>query len=302
MALEVVAVRRDGYNGDIDLTMEGLPAGVTATGLKIPAGQSRGVILVTARPDAPRGFANANFVGRGVIDGATVERPCRLASMAWPIRDAWGEIPRPRLLTDVPVSVGGVDQAPLTIAPTAREPLVATVGQSLTIPLTLTRRSEFSGATMQMRALGAGFEGIPQFDVALTGDTAQATVDLAKLKTAPGDYVLAFHGGAVAKYRHRPDAVSAAEAARQKAMQEVMALEAAAKKLTQLALQATPDKKPEADKAIADATARLKAAAAAVAATENQVKAATAAAAPQEIVDIIVTEPIVIRVKPAEAK
>lgn len=53
--------------------------------------------------------------------------------MAWPIADAWGEVPRPRLITDIPVSVGGVDLAPLTIAPLSREPLVAHVGEKLTI-------------------------------------------------------------------------------------------------------------------------------------------------------------------------
>jgi len=34
MALEVVAIRRDGFDGDIDLVMEGLPEGVSAQGLK----------------------------------------------------------------------------------------------------------------------------------------------------------------------------------------------------------------------------------------------------------------------------
>ena len=50
------------------------------------------------------------------IGDAPVERPCLLASMAWPVPDAWGEIPRPRLLSDVVVSASGVDFAPLSIA------------------------------------------------------------------------------------------------------------------------------------------------------------------------------------------
>src|SRR5690606_1391974 len=46
MALEVVAIRRDGFQGEIELVMENLPEGVTAQGLKIPAGQSRGIMLI----------------------------------------------------------------------------------------------------------------------------------------------------------------------------------------------------------------------------------------------------------------
>ena len=48
VALEIVAVRRDGFDGDIELLIEGLPDGVTAQGLKIPAGKTRGIMLITA--------------------------------------------------------------------------------------------------------------------------------------------------------------------------------------------------------------------------------------------------------------
>lgn len=229
MAIEVVAFRRDGFDGDIELAMEGLPSGVTAQGLKIPTGQSRGLVLITARQDAPRAFASATFVGRSQFSGQEVTRPCRLASVSWPIPDSWGEIPSPRLLADVPVSVGGFDLAPLTIAP--RTPrLEAAVGEKLTVDLVHTRRSEFSGGTMQMRAIGAGFERVPQFDLSLTADSSQVVLDLAALKTPPGDYLIAFHGGGVVKFRPTPQA------------------------------------------------------------------------APTDIVDIIVSEPIAIRVKPAETK
>ena len=233
MEFEVLALRRDGFDGDIDLVMEGLPQGVTAQGLKIPAGKSRGLLLVTASQDAPRSLATAAIFGVAQIDGAAVKRPCRLASMAWPIPDASQEIPFPRLLADVSVSVSGIDRTPLTIAPASRNVIEAKVGEKITIPLNLTRRSEFSGATLNLRAIGAGFEGVPAFDVSLTADSAQAVLDLAALKTPPGDYWLAFHGGAVAKYRHPA----------------------------------------EGDKA-----------------------------QPRDIVDIVVTEPIAIRVKPAETK
>lgn len=201
MALEVVAVRRDGFDGEIELALEGLPEGLTARGLKIPAGQTRGMMLITAAPNAPRSLANASFVGRGLIQGQQVTRPCRLASMTWPVPDSWGEIPRPRLLADVSVSASGVDFAPLSIAPPSGVVLEAPANGKLTVPLFLTRRSEFSGATMQLRAMGAGFERVPAWDITLTADRAETVLDLAALKLPPGDHWLAFYGGAVAKYR-----------------------------------------------------------------------------------------------------
>jgi hypothetical protein len=270
--------------------------------LKIPAGQSRGLMLVTAHENAPRGLASATFTGRATIDGVVVSRPCRLASMAWPIPDAWNEIPSPRLMADVPVSVSGRDFAPLTVAPASKEVLVVKAGEKLTIPLVHTRRSEFSGTTMQFRTMGATFDRVPAFDVTLTADGSQAVLDTAALKPPPGDYLIAFYGGAVAKYRHHPEAVPAAEESRRKAEQELGAIEAEVRKLTEAAKTAPAEKKADADKAVETVTARQKAAAAAMAAAGERLKKATETANPRDVADIIVSEPIAIRVIPPEKK
>jgi hypothetical protein len=302
MVLEVVAVRRDGFDGDIELAMDGLPAGVTAHGLKIPAGKSRGIMLVTAKQDAPRAVGSANFYGRALINGAAVTRPCRVASMTWPVPDSWGEIPITRLLADVPVSVSGIDRAPITIAPASNEPFQVVAGEKLTIPLLQTLRSEFSGATMQLRAMGAGFEGVPAFDVSLTADRSQAILDLAALKTPPGDYSMAFFGSAVAKYRHHPEAVGIADLLKQKTEKDLATADAEMKRLTDELQAAAADKKADAQKPVDAALAQQKVAAAAVAAATEQLKQATQRAQPQDIVDIVVSEPIVIRVNPAGTK
>lgn len=295
MALEVVAIRRDGFDGDIDLAMEGLPEGVTASGLKIPAGQSRGLMLVTAKQNAPRAIGSGTFLARATINGEVVTRSGRLASHAWPIPDSWGEIPAPRLFADIPVSVSGLEFAPITLSP-PKDVQTVTAGEKLTIPLLHTRRSEFSGAVLQLRTMGSGFDRTPQFDVQINAEQSQAVLDTAVLKTPPGDYLIAFYGGAVAKYRHRPDLIAVAELVHKKATDELTALDAELKKLTEAAKAAATDTKPEADKAVEAATAKHKAATAAVAAAAEKVKATTAAAQPNDIVDIVVSEPIKIRV------
>ena len=301
MALEVVAIRRDGFDGDIDLAMEGLPQGVTASGLKIPAGQSRGLMLVTADQDAPRAIGSATFFGRATINGEVVTRPCRMASHAWPIPDSWGEIPAPRLLADVPVSVSGREFAPLTLS-TPKDVQTVTAGEKLTVPMLHTRRSEFSGAVLQLRTMGAGFDRTPQFDVQINADQSQAILDTAALKTAPGEYLIAFYGGAVVKYRHLPEAIAVAEVIHKKAVEDLMAIETEVKKLTEAAKAAAAEAKPDADKAVEAATAKQKAAAAAVAAAAEQIKQATSAAQPRDIVDIVVSEPIKIRVNAPAVK
>ncbi len=295
--LEVVVVRRDGFDGEIVLGMDDLPDGVTAAGMKIPAGKTRGIMLITAEQNAPRGLTSASFFGKAMIDGKEVSRPCRLASMAWPVPNAWSEIPAPRLLADVPVSVSGSEFAPITIASTANKVWEVTAGEKLTLPLIHSRRCDFSGANVNLKTFGPGFEGVPAFDVSLTAETSEAVLDLAALKTPPGDYTIAFYGSAVAKYRY-----TAAEAALAQTKREAETLAAELKALTEAASSAAAEQKDQADNVLQEALAKQKAADAAVAAADKLLKDATAAAQPKDIVDIVVSTPISIRVKPAEKK
>jgi len=302
MAFDVVVIRRDGFAGDIELGMENLPAGVTAAALKIPAGHSQGKLLITASEKAPRSAGVAKIFGRAQINGATVTRPVQLASMAWPVRDATGEIPKPRLLADVPISVTDAEGAPITIAPRENKVWEAKLGEKLTIPLALTWRGDFSGTTLKLRADGAGFTGAKTPDVALKAPTAELVLDLATLKPAPGEHTIALYSGYVAKYRHNPAAVLLAEAAQKKADAEAAAVAAEAKKLA-AEVTAAPAEKRAAVEATAKATEeKLKSAEAAKAEAAKRMKAATDAAAPKDIADIVVSEPIRVRVLPADKK
>jgi hypothetical protein len=206
VALEVVAVRRDGFNGDIELSLTGLPNGVSAQGLKIPAGKSRGIMLITAHQEAPAALAALTFTGTSTLDGQLVTRPVRMAQFAWPIPDSWGEIPSPRLVDGMPLSVTNHEFAPMSIAAREHATIEATVGTKVSIPLVQTKRMEFSGSILQMKAFGDGFDRIPQFNLSLDAENSEATVDLAALQTPPGEYLIAFYAGAVTKYRSKPDA------------------------------------------------------------------------------------------------
>ncbi|WP_145199910.1 PPC domain-containing protein [Thalassoglobus polymorphus] len=300
--LEIVAVRRDGFNGDINLTMSGLPEGVTATGLKIPAGKSKGIMLVTAKANAPRGLSSATLTGTADINGTPVTRPCFMASMAWPVPNAWSEIPNPRLLVDVPVSVSNSEQAPITISAKEQKVLEVAEGEKLTIPLVQTLRSDFSGTKMSLKTYGEGFERTPAFDVPLNEETSQAVLDLGKLKTPPGDYTIAFYGSAVAKYRYNPEAVTIAEATLQRLQEESTAIAAELKTLTESAKTATEADQATVKESVQAVTEKQKANAAALKVAQQQLKSATAKAKPKDIVDIVVSTPITIRVNPAEKK
>ena len=198
--LEVVAIRRDGFTGPIELEMTSLPDGVSAQGLTIGENESRGILLLSADEGAPPGFTQAVFMASASIDGKTAKRPVSLATMKWPVKDGRQEIPQPRLVADLPVSVSGTELEAMTISPQKDMVYQATEGEKLSIPLVHFRRSEFSGAAATMKTFGAGFEKNPTFELSLKDDKSEAVVDLAKLKTKPGTYEIAFYGRAVVKY------------------------------------------------------------------------------------------------------
>jgi hypothetical protein len=301
MALEVLAIRKDGFDGEIELGMEGLPPGVTASGLRIPKGKSVGTMIISAAEDAKPAHAVAKMFGTGTVEGAALRRPCRLASMEWPVRDAKQEIPSPRLLADVPVSVTDSEKAPVTIAAAEDKVWQAKVGETLKVPLKITWNNEFVGASVKLKGYGAGFEGLKEFDVPVKASTHEAVIDLAALKVTPGDYTIAFYGSAVSKYRYNPEGVVLAEKSQKEAEQQAAALAAAAKQLADAANAAPTDKKSDAAIAAKIAAEKQKQAEAAMAEMTKKMKAVADAAAPKDTVDIIVSRPIRISVAAAQA-
>lgn len=297
VALEVVAVRRDGFEGEIALQVEGLPQGVTAQGLKISAGKMRGVLLLTATQDAPQGLANATITASAKIGEQTVTHPMQMAQMVWPIPDAWSEIPSPRLVSGIPVSVTTSELAPMTIAPTERKVYEAKLGEVLKIPMTHTLRSEFSGAVLQLKTMGSGFEGNPQFDVNIGAANSEATINLGAIKPSPGEYTIAFYGSAVAKYRYNPLAISLVER-ELKAAQELQqkAGELVTQK-TQAVASAAAEQKAAAEAELADANKKKQEADALVTATQEKLKRTNEQASPRDTAEIIITEPVSIRIQ-----
>jgi hypothetical protein len=301
MAIEVVAIRRDGFDGEIQLVMENLPDGVTSNGLTIPVGKDRGILLVTADEGAPRGVRVATFLGTAVVEGEKVQRQCHLASMAWPVPNHWSEVPSPRLLADVLVSVGGEEPAPISIAPRQAKVWEAKEGEKLTIPLIHMRRGEFSGSIMAAKTLGAGFEKV-MFDLPLDKDASEAVLDLAALKTPPGEYLIAFYGGAVAKYQHNPTGVDKATEALAIAQTALDKSKAELANLKKSIAEATAETKPKLEETLNVYVEKEKRDAGRVKTATARVKTATSAAKAKDIVDIVVSEPIRIRVHPREAK
>lgn len=82
----VLAWRRDGFNGEVTLTLEGLPAGVTCPPQILGTGLRQASLVVTAAPDAPPWTGEIKVKGTARIKDQDVVREARPATITWPVQ------------------------------------------------------------------------------------------------------------------------------------------------------------------------------------------------------------------------
>jgi hypothetical protein len=81
----VLAWRLDGWNGDIHLTAENLPPGVTCEPQVIGSGLRQGNLVLSAAPTASLGAWQLKVKGTAVINCRTIVREARAAGVTWPV-------------------------------------------------------------------------------------------------------------------------------------------------------------------------------------------------------------------------
>ena len=292
--IEVVAFRRDGFAGDIVVTAEGLPAGVTAAPAIIGQGQSATTLTLTASDMAADWTGPIQIVGRAKIGATDVARSARPGTVLYA---APQNIPaHARLARSLVLAVTAADTAPLTIELGEGKTWEMSRAGKLEIPVKVTRRGQIKG-NITLTALGLPPNVQPQ-PLALDGNTNEGKVALQINPQAPlGSYTLYLQAQTTAAYRRDVAAAEAAakakaeieklaadltaasqaaETAKQAAVKAAADTDAAFKAAQATKQQATGDAVAAADKALAEAEAKLKAANEAKAAAE---KAAADAAA-----------------------
>jgi hypothetical protein len=83
MSYDVFAERIDGFQGAIELTFEGLPTGVTCPPQRLAPNQKRTTVVLSAAANAPNNDALLRLKGTATIDGRTVVREARPATIIW---------------------------------------------------------------------------------------------------------------------------------------------------------------------------------------------------------------------------
>jgi hypothetical protein len=217
ISVRVMVFRRDGFNGDIQLSIENPPPGLVFEGDKIEAGKNFTFILLTAAEDAPAFAGPIRLVGRAKVGDKELVRQAHGGTMVFAVGNTDSERPESRVAREFALAISDKESAPLSMATSERKTWEAPANGKLEIPLAITRRGEFN-ANLKLKPLGPGTaEALKEFDADGKATNATLTLDFAALKLAAGEYVFAVQSQTTGKYRNNPEAAAFAEAAAKEA-------------------------------------------------------------------------------------
>jgi hypothetical protein len=208
-AFRVVVFRRDGFQGDIELSASNLPPGVRASNTRILADQNTGVLLLSASADASVA-APWQLVGKASMGSATQARTASVASVVWPVADYNIENPVVRRSRGSALGVVTDESAPVTVrVGVATGSLDGAIWK---LPLQIERRGEFQGA-FKLKAVGhAALEKVQEISIPEKVTNLVAELSLGEARIPTGTHILWLQGSLAGKYRQAPEALVAAEA------------------------------------------------------------------------------------------
>lgn len=200
-AIKVVALRRDGFAGEIELHVEGLPPGVTSQPTKIAAGANEGVVLLATGEKPERWAGSIRVIGKAKIGDKELVREARGGAVCWTVADANVDAVRPRLARDIVLAVSAAESAPVSLGVAEDKRWDIPAGGKVEIPLKVTRRGEFKEALKLKPAGAPGLDAAKEIDVAAGAATTTATIDLATTKIPSGEYTVYFQAQTKGKFR-----------------------------------------------------------------------------------------------------
>lgn len=140
--LEVYAFRKHGFNGEIQISVEGLPDSVSTSGAVIGPNLSNAPLVLQATEDAENWVGDIRIVAKAIMGDQEVVRDVRAGTVVWSV--AQGQPALSRLSRATYLSVGG--PAPFIVQPERGPHIELHQSHELYIPVKITRHDkEFKG-------------------------------------------------------------------------------------------------------------------------------------------------------------
>ncbi len=225
--IEVYAFRRDGFDGPIEVTAQGLPAGVTAQPAVIGPGQNAATLVLVAADNAAAWAGTINVTAKARINGKDVSRPARFGTVMY--KPQANNTPgAARLCRDLGLAVVDAEQAPFLVKVADEKTVETARGGQFDVAFQAVRRGNFKGSlTLQPAAAPANVQA---GNVTIGGNQGSAKGQVRLPTTvAPGEFTLYWQATSQVSYSRNPEAVKESKAQQEKLNKLVAELDKANK-------------------------------------------------------------------------
>jgi hypothetical protein len=275
--IEVFFHRQDGFDGEIEVTADDLPPGVTAAPIVTSPGQKSATLVLKAADNAPPGMRAISIKGKARIGSTDAVRQARYGTMIWAIQITGVTYHRSRLTDHLWVSVIAGESPPFSLEVDPNLRLETSLAGTVKFPVKVIRRGTFKGAVELFTyglppTIHGPLHAQPKYHTPITLPANQETAEFAV--TVPnhvpaGTYSFFVSGVGTVNYTRGPEKLRAAEA-RFAAIEKIIAENDAR-------LKAAVKTQADATKALADVQAAKQDTKAAAAAKTNADTAAAEA-------------------------
>jgi hypothetical protein len=199
--LDVIVHNKEGFNGQVTITAEGLPKGLHISPTTIN-NDSRGVLVLWADTDAPVWVGPIKLTAIGKSGDATITREVRPYTRVWNSTDLNSSRPMRELV----VAIAG-ESAPFALTP-AVERIEAEAGKKVEVIVKCERLwPDFKG---NVTLIPLSFPGPIKMNTAtIAADKTEATVILeVQANARPGEYTVALTGQGQVPFAKDPKATA----------------------------------------------------------------------------------------------
>ena len=207
--VHVLVLRRDGFGDAIEVSAEGLPAGVTCEKAIVAADANEAMLILRAAEDAADWVGDIKVVGRAL--GTNPQEHTAMAGTTLRGTTPTRNTIESRLAANLTLRVNALDSAPLLVELGTGQTLEMSRGGKLPFPVKVTRRTGGAGkCTLRPQNLPPK---VTLAEFAVEGDKSEATPELVVAPDAPlGEYTFWMLNESPIKWRPNPQSLTIAEA------------------------------------------------------------------------------------------
>lgn len=239
--IDVLAMRQDGFDGAIDVSVMGLPPGVTAARATIGRGQDSTTLVLTAADDAAASAGTIQIVGIARLGEQTLLRPARAGTVLWSAAE--NQIAPARLSRDLALAVSGEDVLPFRVEVGDRKTWTTSLAGTLEVPVKVIRQKDFKQPiTLAPQGLPPNVKAKP-ITIAADASEGKLAIEVAR-NAAEGQFNFQLQAQTTLSYRRDPQSADEATTVKQeieKIATALMTASTAAEQVKQAAIKAATD-------------------------------------------------------------